>query len=109
MGRPPIQRVTFADLRTLFNREVLPRITNGELLEIVRSEGQANPKMGQPPGTLSQRVEYWATVGGKLEKTAVVHRYLRPDGTLGASGLPDPKMVLHNGIRYAPHPKPPGR
>jgi hypothetical protein len=24
---------------------------------------------------------------------AIVHQYLRPDGTLGASGLPDPKWL----------------
>lgn len=28
---------------------------------------------------------------------ALVHQYLRRDGTLGASGLPDPKWLLHEG------------
>lgn len=33
------------------------------------------------------------------EFVALAHRYLRPDGTLGASGLPDPKrMRLRNKI-----------
>jgi hypothetical protein len=30
----------------------------------------------------------------------MVHQYLRPDGTLGASGLPDPKLVVHEGVVY---------
>jgi len=33
-------------------------------------------------------------------EVARVHQYLRTDGTLGASGLPDPKAVLENGILY---------
>jgi hypothetical protein len=82
---------------------VLPRIRNGELLEIIDSSGTPSPRAGQPPGTLSQRVSYWESAGGSLTKVAVVHRYLRPDGSLGASGLPDPKRVLHRGVIYAPH------
>lgn len=49
---------------------------------------------------MSQRVEYWEADQGALVKVAVVHRYLRPDGTLGASGKPDPKRVLHAGVVY---------
>jgi hypothetical protein len=29
-----------------------------------------------------------------------VHQYLRPDGTLGLSGRPDPKLVLYEGVVY---------
>jgi hypothetical protein len=76
-------------------------------MEIVASEGKPNARAGEPIGTLSQRVEYWDTDGAALYKIAVVHRYLRPDGTLGASGLPDPKRVLHDGVIYAPHIAPP--
>jgi hypothetical protein len=38
---------------------------------------------------------------------AVVHQYLRPDGSLGASGLPDPKRLLVNGILYIVVASPP--
>lgn len=31
---------------------------------------------------------------------ARVHQYLRPDGTLGASGKPDPKPLMVNGVVY---------
>lgn len=34
-------------------------------------------------------------------KLAIAHRYLRPDGRLGASGRPDPKWVFKDGIIYA--------
>ena len=47
-------------------------------------------------------MEYWATKESRLVKIATCHRYLRPDGSLGASGLPDPKQVFHDGILYRP-------
>jgi hypothetical protein len=109
MVRPPIQRVTLPELRSIFNTHVLSRINNGELIEIVRRENTPAARSREPAGTRSQRVEYWDTVSGRLVLIATVHRYLRLDSTLGASGLPDPKRVLHEGIVYAPHIDPPVR
>lgn len=90
------------DLRALFNREVLPRIERGELLPVLVSEGQPNPRMQQLAGTRSQVVEYVDSQGGRLVVVALVHQYVRPDGSLGGSGRPDPKRVLHDGILYLP-------
>jgi hypothetical protein len=73
---------------------------------VVRSQGIPRQESGEPPGTLSQLVEYWASSGPGLVKVAIVHRYLRSDGSLGASGLPDPKRVLHEGVIYAPRLNP---
>ena len=50
----------------------------------------------EPIGTRSQ---VWRIMNG-MERVALVHLYRRPDGTLGASGLPDPKIVVHNGVTY---------
>jgi hypothetical protein len=47
----------------------------------------------EPPGTRSQSVPY-LLLGVKI---AVCHQYLRPDGTFGASGLPDPKLLEYQG------------
>ena len=33
-------------------------------------------------------------------EVARVHQYLRPDGTVGASGRPDPKRLYEGGILY---------
>lgn len=76
-------------------------------MQMVDSEGPPGPRMGQTAGTRSQRVSYWATLDGKLQRVARVHQYLKPDGTLGASGKPDPKSVFHEGTLYALHRKPP--
>lgn len=96
--------MTSAELREIFNAEVLPRINSGELIEAVEGDGPPSRKCGEPPGTRSQIVAYRERGGRKV---AVAHRYLRPDETLGASGLPDPKQVLHRGTLYALHPNPP--
>jgi len=47
----------------------------------------------EPPGTRSQSVPY-SLMGVKI---ALCHQYLRPDGTFGASGLPDPKLIEYQG------------
>jgi hypothetical protein len=33
---------------------------------------------------------------------ARAHRYLRPDGSIGGSGKPDPKLLIADGKRYIP-------
>jgi hypothetical protein len=34
------------------------------------------------------------------DEVARVHQYLRPDGTIAGSGLPDPKRLFEDGIVY---------
>jgi hypothetical protein len=60
------------------------------------------PGHHQPIGTKSEMVPY--RLNGK--QIAICHRYRRPDGTLGASGLPDPKMLEYRGIEYFCHSQP---
>jgi hypothetical protein len=100
---PPIY-IGELKLRELFNSAIYPRIEAGELFPFVESDGPAHPKYGQVPKTRSQIVAYYEpgkSSGSVLgAKVAVVHRYLKPDGTLGASGRPDPKTVLFEGQLY---------
>jgi hypothetical protein len=49
-----------------------------------------------PAGTRSQIIAY--REGNTT--VAEVHQYLLPDGSLGASGVPDPKRLLINGLLY---------
>ena len=84
--------VSVAKLQEIFNAcEFDNRVAAGELsIEIVKSH-EAPPRANQPPGTLSQMIAYWDKNGTQF---ASAHRYLRPDGTLGASGKPDPKSEI---------------
>jgi hypothetical protein len=53
----------------------------------------------QPPGTLSETVPYSFGKGDM----ALCHQFRKPDGTIGASGKPDPKMIRCNGKQYFVH------
>lgn len=85
----------------LVPQDVLQRLFNGagyaELVKTRRlrlqvdSSHDPQPGVNEPPGTRSQLVSLWTSDGVKV---ATCHRYLRPDGTIGASGKLDPKMVL---------------
>jgi len=90
-------------LRQRFNAPGLfEQMQRGELAPQVDHESLAGPASGQPPGTKSQRVLYKR--GDVL--TAVVHQYMLPDGSIGASGLPDPKWLRDGDriLKYAPSP-----
>lgn len=52
---------------------------------------------GEDAEVESQFVRYIDRDGREV---AQVHQYVRADGTLAASGKPDPKMVVIDGIRY---------
>ena len=62
--------------------------------EVRRDRHPSQPRAGEPVCTRSQLVTYVDVQG---QRVAIVHQYLRQDGTLGASGLPDPKWLLHDG------------
>lgn len=73
-------------------------LESGELVAFVERDTLAQAAW-LPAGTRSQILHYY-TLDLK-SKVAIVHRYLRPDGKLGASGMPDPKQVLDEGVIYA--------
>jgi hypothetical protein len=72
------------------------KVKKGELSTIVKRNSHPAPPF-LPFCTRSQILSYHDRSGRKI---AIVHQYLRPDETLGASGKPDPKLLLHDGIRY---------
>ncbi|MBA2597666.1 MAG: hypothetical protein H0V00_13670 [Chloroflexia bacterium] len=47
--------------------------------------------------TMNQTVEYWDTFGNFIARA---HQFRRHDGSLGASGRPDPKDLRHNDVPY---------
>jgi hypothetical protein len=75
----------------------MEKVQSGELVPHLLREGDPPPDAGQDEGTKSQYIAYRTREGKTI---AEVHQYLRKDKTLGASGKPDPKMVLHEGVVY---------
>ena len=85
-------------MRALFNQgQYWKRARNGEFtLEYVYDK-PAPPEAEQMRGTRSQVIAYINSNGDQI---ALVHQYLKPDGTLGGSGQPDPKELLERDVLY---------
>lgn len=105
MAGPPVGRLPVPELRRVFNENYLARTLNNTF----RTRPFGPQSLYQNPPDLEGRdPEPEGTVSGLMEiidprtntRIAVAHRLLRPDGTYGASGLPDPKMVFFDGVIY---------
>ncbi len=84
-------------IRQIFNeRGIFKKVKTGELTTHVKRNSHPTnpPPAGEPICTWSQIVYYYTQEG---EPVAIVHQFLRPDGTIGASGLPDPKRIFIEG------------
>jgi hypothetical protein len=90
--------VSAETLRELFNESGYWELAKrGDLIEKIYSEAPPQKRSGEPPGTLSQIVAYLDPQGRQV---AIVHQYLRKDGSIGGSGRPDPKKVFYQGNVY---------
>ena len=72
-------------------------IARGQLVPQIIRQGSPDPRKGEPPGTKSQLIRYVDRAG---QSVVLVHQYLRPNGTLGASGRPDPKRLRLGKVLY---------
>jgi len=90
---------TPGELFRIFKEErILERTAAGEISSrLVYDEHPSAPKAEEPFCTKSQLLAYYTTAGQKI---AEAHQYLRTDGSIGASGMPDPKEVVHSGSLY---------
>ena len=69
----------------------------GELAVVVVKENPPDPRYKQEEGTVSQTIAYRDKDGNTV---AEAHQFKKKDGSLGASGRPDPKRVVHEGKLY---------
>jgi hypothetical protein len=96
----PLERryVNADEVRRLFNEaDYWGKTQTGELREQVVYDARPRRSSGQGTGTRSQRVIYTDQNGRQV---ATVHQYLKPDGSLGGSGRPDPKRVRIGNTLY---------
>lgn len=75
------------------------RALHGDLYETLEANGHPSPPLaGEPYCTCSQIVAYRDDDGREVAR---VHRYLRPDGSVGLEGRPDPQEILgSDGVWY---------
>ena len=103
---PGQQFVDVGTLRQMFNDgQYWQRLQAGQLVGVVGESRHPGPPF-EPFCTFSQIVRYFTLT---QERVAVVHQYLRPDGTLGGSGRPDPKAINAGGMLYMLDPDPGGQ
>lgn len=92
-------RIEPKELQKLFNDgQYWEQAKAGELSVKVREDRHpALMAANEPFCTHSQMLSYFDKDGSEVAR---VHQYLRPDGTVGASGKPDPKRLLKDGVIY---------
>lgn len=80
-------------IRKIFNDgQYYQKVLDNILTTIIKEDSLLTKlPIGEPPGTRSQMVFY---VDHQGKVVALVHQYLRPDGSIGASGKPDPKKLI---------------
>src|SRR5260370_7508854 len=108
---PTKRRINPYDLRRLFNEGYyINRITSQEFTaRSVRCKPVEanNPNIGPriPIGSISQTLQ---VLDANDNQVAEFHRYIRPEGTIGASGYNDPNRIAINHVRFPPdHPTTP--
>lgn len=93
LGPSPIFRVPATILREAFNSSQLPDLIGRGDLEttMLRDSHLENPeRVGERYCTRGQMIRYCDEQGALMVE---VFQYLRSDGSLGASGLQDPKRM----------------
>src|SRR5260370_9659785 len=106
---PTKRRINPYDLRRLFNEGYyINRINSkkftGRSVRCKPVEAN-NPNIGPriPIGSISQTLQ---VLDANDNQVAEFHRYIRPEGTIGASGYNDPKRIAINNVRF--HQEQPG-
>lgn len=89
--------VSQTELQELFNRHYLPAFERGDLTKVLVRSGTPDRTANQPIGTKS---EMWSLHTNDGRYIGKVHAYVKPDGTLSASGKPDPKELVIGRNRY---------
>ena len=82
--------VTKNELRDVFNQNIQPQIDSGVYSRVPVTDRPASARVGEPPGTRSILFEIRDHQNRPI---ATCHAFIRTDGTVGASGLYDPKGV----------------
>jgi len=99
-----IKRVTSQELCKLFNDGgYLEMVKSGKLTEHVLEHCQSTLLTQETVSIESQMVSYRDADNNEVAR---VHQFMRPDGTRAASGKPDPKRLLKDGILYRLEKKP---
>lgn len=95
----PRKKVSPKEIRLMFNTGCFrDQLRSGELRARVKVSDHPSPEKAiEPVCTHSEILEY---IDGDDQRVALVHQFTRRDGSIGGSGLPDPKLLLVDGVWY---------
>lgn len=79
-----------------FRKEIVRR--TAQRVEV--SANPASPECRQAPGTMSHVYDWYEYLPdqNRTRLLATVHMFKKPDGTIGASGHPDPVVLVVDGV-----------
>ena len=102
---PQLKRISATEMQKMFNEGgCWEKLRTGEITAVLLEDRHPSlTAANEPFCTRSQMVSYR---DANNQEIARVHQYLRTDGTLGASGKPDPKRLFKDGILYRLTKKP---
>jgi hypothetical protein len=101
---PPIKRIPVEEMRRRFNDGgYWEKVQDGKWTAIPL-ESRISDALDQEQGQITSLMLSYRDENG--DEVARVHQYEREDGTLAASGRPDPKRLLQDGILYRLERKP---
>jgi len=92
-------RIPQVEMQRKFNEgRYWERLVEGEFTAVIMEHRHPSLMLANEPFcTFSQMVSYRDSQDKEIAR---VHQYLRPDGSIGASGRPDPKRLFEDGILY---------
>jgi len=93
------RKVSKVQLRAIWNDVAFQEAMVARCTErVIAAERLAPPEAQQMDGALSQVYDLFDNSEGKHQLLGTFHRYRNPDGSLGASGKPDPIYLLVDGV-----------
>jgi hypothetical protein len=101
---PRVESIPSPELRRLFISSGLQSlIDSGALSELLEKDAHPSQTIAQEPFCTRSQIVGYANEEGVV--VVRVHRYLRTDGSIGASGRPDPKYLVISGVTYKEAPR----
>lgn len=100
-----MKRISTTEMQKMFNEGgYWDKAKSGEFTSVtLEHRHPALTAANEPFCTYSQMVSYRDASDNEIAR---VHQYLREDGTIGASGKPDPKRLCVGGTLYRLQKKP---
>lgn len=95
---PPIERISVDEMRQRFNGSgYWEKVKSGQWTAVVMRSNVSSALPRETVEITSLMLSYRDEDGREMAR---VHQYERPDGSIAASGLPDPKRLFLDGTLY---------